>query len=441
MNSSPNKTSNFEKLLDNYFHITKRSSTVRTEIIGGITAFLTAAYIIFVHPAILSATGMDKGALITVTCLATAFGTLISGFYANAPFIIGPGMGLNAFFTYTLVLGKGVSWEVALGVVFMSGLFFLALTLGGIREKIANAIPKEIVSATSTGIGLFIAFIGLKGMGVITSNPATFVQLGTFSTTTILSIIGFVIMIFCHLKGLNSGILISIIVTSVIGMVIGIVEVPASLMSMPPSIAPIFGKLDIVGALKISLIGPIFSFMFIDMFDSLGFLMACYKNMGFNKTEEGKRGLKKMLQCDVSSTIMGSILGTSTLTSLAESAAGITVGARTGLASIVTGLLFLVALFFSPVVSIVPMYASSPALLMVGVYMFRSIADIDFKDFKTLTISFITIILMPLTYSISIGLSFGFITYILLHAFSKEYEKLNPALLGIGLLSLINLIV
>ncbi len=441
MNSSPKKMSNFENLLDSYFHITKRSSTVRTEVIGGITAFLTAAYIIFVHPSILSATGMDKGALITVTCLATAFGTLISGLYANAPFIIGPGMGLNAFFTYTLVLGKGVSWEVALGVVFISGLFFLILTLGGIREKIANAIPKEIVSATSTGIGLFIAFIGLKGMGVITSNPATFVQLGTFSTTTILSIVGFVIMIFCHLRGLNSGILISIIITSIIGMIIGIVEVPASLMSMPPAITPIFGKLDIIGALKISLIGPIFSFMFIDMFDSLGFLMACYKNMGFNKTEEGKRGLKKMLQCDVSSTIVGSVLGTSTLTSLAESAAGITVGARTGLASIVTGLLFLVALFFSPVVSIVPMYASSPALLMVGVYMFRSIADIDFKDFKTLTISFITIILMPLTYSISIGLSFGFITYILLHAFSKEYEKLNPALLGIGFLSLINLIV
>ncbi|MGL4308712.1 NCS2 family permease [Cetobacterium sp. SF1] len=424
-----------------FFKVEERGSTIRTEVIGGITTFLTMAYIIFVNPAILSATGMDKGALITVTCLATAIGTAIAAFWANAPFALAPGMGLNAFFTYTLVLGQGVPWEDALGVVFLSGLFFLIMTLGGIREKIANAIPSTISTAATSGIGLFIAFIGLKNMGLIVSNPATLVGLGGFSLPTVLGILGLAIMAVCEIKKINGGILISIAITTILGMVFGIVEAPSEIISLPPSIAPIFMKLNIFGALKISLMGSIFSFMFIDLFDSLGFMMACYKNMGLSQGEEGAKGLKRMLQVDVSSTLIGSILGTSTVTSFAESAAGIAAGARTGLASLVTSILFIVALLFTPLVGVVPGYASAPALVLVGVFMFKSIGKIDFSDMKMAVPAFVTIVMMPLTYSISIGLSFGFLAYIITHIAAGEVKKINFALWAIGTLSFINLII
>ncbi len=427
--------------LDSHFKVKERGSSVKIEVLGGLTTFLTMAYIIFVNPAILSAAGMDKGALITVTCLATAFGTGLAALWANAPFALAPGMGLNAFFTYTLVMGEGVSWEQALGVVFISGLFFFLMTIGGIREKIANAIPNQISIAATSGIGLFIAFIGLKNMGLILADQATFVRLGDFNLTTTLGILGLLLMVIFEIRKVKGGILISIGITTIIGMFYGIVDVPTSIISMPPSIAPVFMKLDILGALKISLLGSIFSFMFIDMFDSLGFMMACYKNMGLVQGKEGKEGLKRMLQVDVSSTLVGSILGTSTVTSFAESAAGISAGARTGLASLVTAILFIVSLLFTPIVGIVPGYASAPALVMVGVFMFTSIGSIDFKDMKIAIPAFITIILMPLTYSISIGLSFGFIAYIITHAVSGELKEIKLSLWVIGALSLLNLVV
>lgn len=426
--------------LNKFFKVEERGSSIRTEVLGGLTTFLTMAYIIFVNPAILSATGMDKGALITVTCLATAIGTGIAALWANAPFALGPGMGLNAFFTYTLVLGEGVSWEDALGVVFISGLFFLIMTLGGIREKIANAIPSIISIAATSGIGLFIAFIGLKNIGVIVANPATFVGLGKFSLPTVLGLLGLAIMAICEIKKIKGGILLSIAITTIIGMFLGIVDLPTAVISIPPSISPIFMKLNILGALKISLIGSIFSFMFIDLFDSLGFMMACYKNMGLSQGKDGEVGLKKMLQVDVTSTLIGSVLGTSTVTSFAESAAGIAAGARTGLASLVTSLLFLLALLFTPLVAVVPGYASAPALVLVGVFMFKSIGNIDFTDMKIAIPAFITIVMMPLSYSISIGLSFGFVAYIITHIAAGEIKKINFALWFIGALSVLNLI-
>ncbi|MGL5543615.1 MAG: NCS2 family permease [Cetobacterium sp.] len=427
--------------LNRFFKIEERGSSIRVEVIGGLTTFLTMAYIIFVNPAILSATGMDKGALITVTCLAVAIGTGIAALWANAPFALGPGMGLNAFFTYTLVLGQGVPWEDALGVVFISGLFFLIMTLGGIREKIANAIPAVISTAATSGIGLFIAFIGLKNMGVIAANPATFVGLGNFSLTTVLGLLGLVIMVICEIKRIKGGILLSIAITTIIGIFIGIVDTPTAIISMPPAITPIFMKLNILGALKISLIGSIFSFMFIDLFDSLGFMMACYKNMGLAQGKDGDKGLNRMLQVDVTSTLIGAVLGTSTVTSLAESAAGIAAGAKTGLASLVTSILFIFALIFTPLVAIVPGYASAPALVLVGVFMFKSIGNIDFTDMKLAVPAFITIIMMPLTYSISIGLSFGFVAYIISHLAAGEIKKINLALWFIGTLSVLNLLV
>ncbi len=426
--------------LDRFFNISQRGSSVRQEIIGGLTTFLTMSYIIFVNPSILSLTGMDKGALITVTCLVSALGTFLIALMANMPIALAPGMGLNAFFTFTLVMGQGISWESALGVVFLSGLVFMALSLSGIRQKIAQAIPPSLIISSTAGIGLFITFIGLKSMNIIVANEATLVALGDFTLPVILSLLGLILMIILEVKQVKGGILIGILVTTIMSMIFGLVEIPTSLISMPPSIEPIAFKLDIFGALKWSLIGAIFSFMFIDMFDSLAFLLACSKQIGLETKDGEVQNLGKMLYADVSATLVGATLGTSTVTTFGESATGIAAGARTGLASVITGLLFIVALLFTPIVAIVPIFAAAPALVIVGVFMFKVITQLDFSNMKIAFPSFVTIILMPLTYSISIGLSFGFIIYILIHVLSKEYYKVPFTLWVIGLLSFINLI-
>lgn len=430
-----------ELFLEKVFKIKERNSSVKIEVIGGVTTFLAMAYIIFVNPAILSMSGMDKGALITVTCLATAIGTFLAAFMGNVPIAMAPGMGLNAFFTFTLVMGKGVSWQDALGVVFLSGMFFFILAALGFREKLANAIPAPITTASTAGIGLFIAFIGLKNMGIIVGNEATLVALGKFNLPVVLSVLGLMMMAGFEMKRVRGGILISIVITTVLGMIFGLVTMPDSVIAMPPSIAPIAFKLNIFGALKISLLGSIFSFMFIDLFDSLGFLIACFKEIGLEDENGHYKGLGKMMFADVSSTIIGAFLGTSTVTTFGESAAGIAAGAKTGLASFVTGILFLVALLITPIVGIVPMFAAAPSLVMVGVFMFKSVKALDLNDTKISVPAFITIIFMPLTYSISIGLSFGFISYIIMHVIAKEYDKVSPILWVIGILSIINLIV
>ena len=430
-----------ELFLEKVFKIKERNSSVKTEVIGGVTTFLAMAYIIFVNPAILSMSGMDKGALITVTCLATAIGTFLAAFMGNVPIAMAPGMGLNAFFTFTLVMGKGVSWQDALGVVFLSGTFFFILAALGFREKLANAIPAPITTASTAGIGLFIAFIGLKNMGIIVGNEATLVALGKFNLPVVLSVLGLMMMAGFEMKKVRGGILISIVITTVLGMICGLVTMPDAIIAMPPSITPIAFKLNIFGALKVSLLGSIFSFMFIDLFDSLGFLIACFKEIGLEDENGHYKGLGRMMFADVSSTIIGAFLGTSTVTTFGESAAGIAAGARTGLASFVTGILFLVALLITPIVGIVPMFAAAPSLVMVGVFMFKSVKALDLNDTKISVPAFITIIFMPLTYSISIGLSFGFISYIIMHVIAKEHNKISPILWAIGTLSVVNLIV
>ncbi|MBC5995361.1 NCS2 family permease [Romboutsia ilealis] len=429
-----------KSFLDKIFNYSERGSNLRTEVLGGITTFLTMAYIVFVNPAILSDAGMDKSALITVTILATAIGTLIFAILANAPFALAPGMGLNAFFTYSLVIGEGIPWTQALGVVFISGLIFLILALTGVRKYIAEAIPKELSIASASGIGLFLAFVGLKGMGVIVGDESTLVSLGDFTPTVIISLVGLLLMGIFEVKKVNGGILISIIITTVISIFFGYVELPTSIISTPPSIEPVAFKLDIIGALKFSLIGPIFSFMFIDMFDSLAFLISCCKQMGLEDKDGNIKGLSRMLYADVTSTLIGSLLGTSTVTTFGESASGIAAGARTGLASVVTSGLFLVTLLFTPILGVVPSYAASPALVLVGVFMFSSIRQVNFSDSKIAFSAFVTILLMPLTYSISIGLCFGFISYIVMHIVAKETNKISLTLWIIGILSVINLV-
>ena len=428
-------------LMEKIFKIEERGSSVRTEVIAGVTTFLAMAYIIFVNPAILSMAGMDKGALITVTCLATAIGTFLAAFLGNVPIAMAPGMGLNAFFTFTLVMGKGIPWQDALGVVFLSGTFFFILAASGLREKLANAIPAPITTASTAGIGLFIAFIGLKNMGIIVADPATLVALGKFTLPVVLSVVGLILMAIFDMKKIRGGILISIVIVTILGILCGLVSMPEGIVSMPPSIEPIAFKLNIWGAFKLSLFGSIFSFMFIDLFDSLGFLIACYKEIGLVDKNGHYEGLGKMMFADVSSTIIGAFLGTSTVTTFGESAAGIAAGAKTGLASFVTGILFLLALLITPLVGIVPMFAAAPSLVMVGVFMFKSVKDLDLQDIKIAVPAFITIIFMPLTYSISIGLSFGFISYIIMHAVAREWHKINLILWIIGALSVVNIII
>lgn len=428
-------------ILENYFKISERGSTVKQEVIGGITTFLAMSYIIFVNPAILGDAGMDRGALITVTCLASALATLLSGVWANAPFALAPGMGLNAFFTYTLVLGKGVPWQTALGIVFISGFFFLILSIGGIREKIANAIPLPLKIAVGGGIGMFITLIGLKNMGVVVANDATLVALGPITTTVLIGIVGLIVSMVLEIERVKGGMLIGILVSTILAFITGNVDVPSQFISMPPSAAPIAIKLDIIGAFKLSLIGPIFSFMFVDLFDTLGTLISCSKQMGMVDEKGHIQGLGKMLYTDVSATIAGAMMGTSTVTTFVESAAGVAIGARTGLASVVTALMFIGALFFSPIVGVVPAYATAPALIIVGGYMFKNVKDLDFTDMKSLFPAFIIIVAMPLTYSISIGLSLGFLAYILLHLVTGDFKKINFTLLFIGALCFVNLVV
>ncbi|RUA09521.1 MAG: NCS2 family permease [Fusobacteria bacterium] len=423
-----------------FFQLEKHNTNVKQEIIAGVTTFLTMAYIIFVNPGILGEAGMDKGALITVTCLAAFVGTMITALWVNAPLAMAPGMGLNAFFTYTLVFGMGVSWNVALGVVFISGVVFFLLTLTGFREKIIDAIPLQLRLAVGAGIGLFIAFIGFKNLGLVVANPATLVGLGEMNKTVALGLLGLMVMGALEIKKVKGGILIGIIVTTVLGIIFGIVEIPHGFISTPPSISPIAMKLDILGALKVAMIGPIFSFMFVDLFDSVGTIVACAKEAEMID-EDGKiENVSKILEADAAATVIGSLLGTSTTTTFVESASGIAEGGRTGLTSATTAVLFFLAMFFTPVIAIVPAFATAPALIIVGVYMFKNLIDIDFHNVEVAIPAFLTIILMPLTYSISTGITFGFISYGVIQLITGKSKEMKPTMWVIIVVALIELL-
>ncbi len=429
------------KFLDEKFLISERGGSIRSEFFGGLTTFLTISYIIFVNPAVLSLTGMDKGALVTVTCVATAIGSFLGGILGNVPISLAPGVGLNAFFTFTLVMGNGISWQDALGVVFFSGVFYLVLAICGIREKIINSIPQQLSTAATVGIGLFLSLIGLKSMGIIEANPETLVKIAPVTLPVALSFAGLFLMYILDMKKVKGGVLISIIVISIVGMILGEVPMPEKLLSTPPSMSPLMFKLNVFGVMKVSLLGAIFSFMFIDLFDSLSVLMFTYKEVQFRNEEERKKGLGRMLLADCSSTIIGALLGTSTVTTYGESIAGIKVGAKTGLASIFTGLFFLLALFIAPIVEAIPVFAVAPALVIVGIFMFRNVAHLDLSSMKESIPAFMTIIFMPMTHSIAIGLSFGFISYIIINVACMDFKKISLTMWVIGALSVINLLI
>ena len=426
-------------MIDKYFNISGRGSSFKKEIIGGATTFLTMAYIIFVNPSILGDAGMDRNALITVTIVASLIGTLLAGVWAKVPYAMAPGMGLNAFFTYTLVLGAGVEWQTALGVVFISGVIFLALTVTGIRTKIIHTIPLALRLATGAGIGLFISFIGFKNMGLVVADPATYVALGEFTPTLLIGLAGLLITAILEVKKVRGGIFYGIIITTIIAIVAGEVQAPESFVSMPPSMSPLLFKLDILSALSFGLIGAVFSFMFVDLFDSVGTIVACSYEAGFVDKDGKVENVDRILEADAVATVAGSLLGTSTTTTYIESASGIANGAKTGFASIITAGLFFLALFFAPLIGIVPGYATAPALIIVGVYMFKNIKQVNFADFSEAIPAFLTIVLMPLTYSISIGLSFGFISYVVLKAVAGKSKDVSWLMWFIALLSVMNL--
>lgn len=428
-------------MIESLFKLKASGSNLKTEAIGGATTFLTMAYIIFVNPLILSDSGMDMGAVITATCLAAFIGTLLVGLWANAPFAMAPGMGLNAFFTYTLVMGQEMSWQTALGVVFISGVAFLILTVLGIREKVVNAIPLSLRLATAAGIGLFISFIGMKNLGLVVDNPATLVSIGPLSPPVLVGLAALALIAILEVRKVKGSILIGIAVATLLGVFIGEVSMPETLASAPPSLAPIAMQLDIMGALQWGLIGAIFSFMFVDLFDSIGTIVACSYEAGHVEKDGSIRNIDKILEADAIATVAGSLLGTSTTTTYIESASGIADGARTGLASVITASLFLVALFFSPLIKAVPAFATAPALIIVGVFMFRNIREIDFSELKTAVPAFLTMLLMPLTFSIATGLTIGFLSYIIIAIFCGDAKKISSVMWVVGFLSVINLCV
>jgi len=416
------------------FELREKQTGVRIEFVAGATTFLTMAYIIFVNPTILSSTGMDKEALIAVTCIATAIATV--GVFAKAPIAMAPGMGLNAFFAYLVVSGK-MDWQTALGVVFLSGLLFLILTLLGLRKRIVQAIPASLISAIAVGIGLFITFIGLKNLGIVIKDENTFVSAGPLTLTVLIGLFGLLVMIFFEMKKITGGLIIGILASTALAAIFKKIEMPQQFISLHLNVQAISFQLNILGALKWGFFGSIFTLMFIDMFDSVGTLVACCHQANMVDENNRIKGLDRLLGIDAVATMIGAVLGTSTTTAYIESAAGIEQGGRTGLTSIVTGVLFLLALLFVPIVGIVPEYATAPALIMVGLFMMKEVKKIDFANLEEAFPAFIIMVMIALSYSISTGLAFGFISFTLIKIVSAKAKEIRAAMWVIAILSIL----
>ncbi|SDG22487.1 NCS2 family permease [Phytopseudomonas seleniipraecipitans] len=426
-------------MLERLFQLKAHNTNVRTEILAGVTTFLTMAYILFVNPSILGETGMDKGAVFVATCLAAAFGSAVMGLIANYPIALAPGMGLNAFFTYTVVMGMGHTWQVALGAVFLSACLFFLLSIFKIREWIINSIPLELRSAIAAGIGLFLALIALQNAGIVAANPATMVGLGDLgSPAALLAILGFFLIIGLEALRITGAVLISILVVTGLSILLGVSEF-GGLVSMPPSLAPTFMQLDIAGALDVGLISVIFAFLFVDLFDNSGTLIAVAKKAGLMRKDGHLPKMGRALIADSTAALGGSLLGTSTTTSYIESAAGVSAGGRTGLTAIVVAVLFLFALFFAPLAGSVPAFATAPALLFVAVLMASGMAEIEWSDITVAAPVVVTALAMPLTYSIATGIAFGFITWVAAKTLAGRYRELNGMLVALAVFCVIKL--
>ena len=429
-------------MLQKIFGFNKQTMNLRTEIIAGITTFLTMSYILAVNPAMLSTTGMDKGAIFTATALAAAIATLLLACMAKLPFAQAPGMGLNAFFAFTLVQGMGYSWETALAAMFVEGLIFILITLLNVREIILNSIPVNLRHAISAGIGMFIAFIGLKNAGIIESNPSTFVALGHFTPISLLAIFGILLSAVLLIKKVKGALFYSILLCTIVGIPLGVTDIPENFIpvSMPHSIAPTFCKFDFEGFFTLDMAIIIFTLLFMNIFDTLGTLVGLATKTGIMDKNGHIPHVKEAMMSDAIGTTISSMLGSSTVTTYVESASGIAEGGRSGVTSLITGLLFILALFFAPVFLLIPGAATTGAFVLVGVFMMDSIGKINLSDISEALPAFVTIIMMVLTYSIANGIILGLLCYVLLKLFSGRHKQITLTMYILAILFIIDLI-
>lgn len=429
-------------MLQKIFGFNKQTMNLRTEIIAGITTFLTMSYILAVNPAMLSTTGMDKGAIFTATALAAAIATLLLAWMAKLPFAQAPGMGLNAFFAFTLVQGMGYSWETALAAMFVEGLIFILITLLNVREIILNSIPVNLRHAISAGIGMFIAFIGLKNAGIIESNPSTFVALGHFTPISLLAIFGILLSAVLLIKKVKGALFYSILLCTIVGIPLGVTDIPENFIpvSMPHSIAPTFCKFDFEGFFTLDMAIIIFTLLFMNIFDTLGTLVGLATKTGIMDKNGHIPHVKEAMMSDAIGTTISSMLGSSTVTTYVESASGIAEGGRSGVTSLITGLLFILALFFAPAFLLIPGAATTGAFVLVGVFMMDSIGKINLSDISEALPAFVTIIMMVLTYSIANGIILGLLCYVLLKLFCGKYKQITLTMYILAILFIIDLI-
>jgi adenine/guanine/hypoxanthine permease len=414
--------------LDRYFGLTENGTNVRTEFIAGITTFLTMVYIVFVNPAILSASGMDKGAVFTATCIAAAVSTLVMALYANYPIALAPGMGLNAFFAFTVVLGTyKFTWQQALAAVFCSGAIFFLISIFNIREYIINSIPKNLKFAISAGVGLFLGIIALENAKIVVAHKETLVTLGDLKLwPAILCLLGFIVIVALNYRKIIGGTLIGILLVSVIGLPLGLAKF-SGIVDVPPSLAPTFFQLDFSRVTELTFLIVVFSFLLVDLFDNAGTLIGVTQRAGFLDKEGKLPRMKQALVADSFAAMFGSLIGTSTTTSYIESAAGVSAGGRTGLTAVFVAIFFLLALFFAPLADMIPPYASAAALLFVACVMTRGLAEMDWDDITEYAPAVVCAISMPLTYSIATGIGLGFITYALAKIIAGKFTEAKPA--------------
>ncbi|RNA66709.1 NCS2 family permease [Alteribacter keqinensis] len=419
--------------MKDYFQFDELGTNYKREFLGGLTTFLAMAYILFVNPNVLEPTGMDTGAVYVATALAAAIGTAIMGLIAKYPIALAPGMGLNAFFTFSVVLGLGIPWETALLGVFVSGILLFLISVTGVRETIINAIPAELKYAAAAGIGLFIAFIGLKNAQIVVMSEATLVQIGDLSNpATLLAVFGVVITVILMAIGLKGGIFYGMLLTALVGIFTGVIQTPTSIVGAIPSLEPTFGAafapfatMSLGEIFTIQLLIVILTFLFVDFFDTAGTLYAVANQAGYVKDNKLPRAGRALL-ADSSATSIGAVLGTSTTTAYIESSSGIAAGARTGFASLVTAGLFLLALFFSPLLVVITSEVTAPALIIVGILMAGALSNIDWKKFEIAVPAFLTVIAMPLTFSIATGIALGFIMYPITMVAKGRWKEVHP---------------
>ncbi|WP_226663206.1 NCS2 family permease [Microbulbifer aggregans] len=411
-----------------FFRLREHNSSVKQEVIAGITTFVTMAYVIFVTPNMMANAGMDHGASFVATCVGAAIACFLMGLYANWPVGLAPGMGLNAFFAYTVVGDMGYSWQVALGAVFLSGILFMILSLSRIREWLLGAIPLSLRFAMGAGVGLFLGLIGLKTAGIVVPNEATLVSLGSFrEPEPLLAALCFLMIAILSHRNVFGAILISMATVTLIGWGLGLVEYQG-IVSTPPSLAPTWLAMDIKGALDIGMVSVILAFLFVNMFDTAGTLMGVAHRANLIDDDGKIENLPKALKADSTSSVIGALFGCPPVTSYLESASGVAVGGRTGLTAVVVGILFVLAMFFTPLAAMIPAFASAGALIYVAMLMMGTLAHIDWKDQTDTIAAIVTVVMMPLTFSIANGIALGFLTYTILKVFTGEYEKVSLSL-------------